>query len=246
MTTLVPDPPAEARTIAATCVHVELVLSDPRDDDLSVDDLGFLADGSGNCFLLIGPDSATPEGTLRAICHSGEPSLSVLHLAGRCGPRLPFEFWTPLVEQAVQRRPEWRDRAAGRALGDVIKIVPLLVSDVCLCGSDDEGQPQQNVPVSIEAYDRAVPDPWLSGGPGAARWLETHRQRELQMLAERAIGLNSSPTTDAAVAVVRLTRVALSLRLLNYEGVHLVRLELPPDLECPCGAVRWVDEAAAT
>lgn len=143
------------------------------------------------------------------------------------------------------RRREWRDRSAGRNLRDAVRVLPLLVNAVHLCVPADGGGASHELAVSVEAFDTARPDPWLSGGPAAARWLEAHRQHELRVLAERALGLGGSAPSDSAVAVDRLTQHALGLRLLSHAGVHRVNVGLPPGLECPCATAQWVDDEAA-
>lgn len=237
-------PEVRARTILAGCARARLTPCGDVPADAAADGhLGVLFDQSGSAYLIVAPDGRAPAGRFRITCRAWVPGLGVLRLEGRCGRAVCPASRPAVVELLELNQSGWSEAEAGRQFGaDDLTVVSFDLEAVTVLTPATRTDRAGVVPVDLDAFESACPDPWLLEAETLRERLEREHQEELLSLARRHAGADLDPPLAVAVREVGPSR--LDLACLSFDGVTPMAIHFEDALEHPDQVSPWVHRAA--
>lgn len=230
-----------ARTILAGCARARLTaLEDGRPVGGCTHAVGLLTDAGGAVHLVVAPGAAAPPGRFRISCRAGAPGLGVLRLEGRCGrPACPEQ---PVVAEFLAGHRHGAASAAG-VTTDEPTVLQVELDAVTVLVPATDTRRAGVVPVDLQAWAAASPDPWILEVEDVRVGLEADAQEELRSLVTARV-----PAYPEVVAVTDLSPTGLELVCLSRDGVTPVAMAFGRELAHPrevAGHVRHLSRRTA-
>jgi hypothetical protein len=231
-----------ARTILTGCHHATLAVPAeyvPGDTESAATRiLVGMIEWAGAPHLIAHPGHRLPVGPTQLTCAGVAEQLGVLFLDGRCEPTQPVTR-TPALADALYAQHEHlcEENADGWDLAR------LLVSRVCVeqvqvllpVGAD---RGAGTIPVPIEAYQNASPDPWALHRHDVIAHLESRHQTGLRAL----VAAHGRVRGASAVTVSALSADGMVLTCLSRDGVTDLVIPFDPPLPHPAELGGWFSQ----
>jgi hypothetical protein len=211
-----------ARTVLATCDRVEVT---SRHDGAGDRATGFLAFGA-EVFLVPAESTHAPGEPVTIVCRGPVGGLGVLKLLGRCD--------APVTSAGLPALRRILDDH-GHETGATTEIIPVLLDEVRLLLPATAGQHAQVIPLEVDRFHAAGPDPWVMAHGTAGPHLEECHQAELTALAARRVG-----SRPEAVVIRAVGPESMTLACLGGSGVTELRVDYGCRLAHPGEVSLWM------
>lgn len=227
------SPAVRARTILAGCASARFTPHGDVPGDVScAGNLGIVVDRDGSAYLVVAADARKPAGRFRITCRASVPGLGVLRLDGRCGEAV-CPVARPEIGELVQRHLVEADP-------DEVNVVTVEIEAVTVLAPATEACRACAIPVALDAYTSARPEPWMLEVTAIAERLERDHQDDLRALVEN-LGQLTSPAL--AISVTGMSSARLELACLSLDGVTAVKVPFGTRLDHPSQVPGWVAQA---